>query len=133
MKINFLKLTFSLALIGAAAAAQAQTDTTLKHPGGIASVRNLGNFPQTPEATNNDFTNRFVFCTPECYTNNQAAITADHQYRIQGTGPAKGATAMQSGSRIETRPPRSLLSTDPWVELDHPWDFVNYQADSTSP
>jgi hypothetical protein len=140
MKHNLLKLAFSLALIGAAAAATAQTGTisytTRNAPyGGIASARDIGNFPQneSPEAMANDFTNRVVIPMPESFTNNQAAIAADQQYRVQEEGPARGATALQHGSRIEPRPPTGSLSTDPWVEQDHPWEFDNYLAEATSP
>jgi hypothetical protein len=132
MKMNLL--TLSLALMGVAAAAHAQTATTSNDPsGGIASVRDVGNFPPPPEPVCNDFTNRVVLSTPEYYTNTQAAAVADQQYRVREEGPAKGGTAMQSGPRIEPRPPTTYLNTDPWVELDHPWNFANEQTGSTSP
>jgi len=135
MKINLLKLTFSLALVGVAAAAQAQTSATLPDPnGGAAPVLYLRYYPlpQTPDAAGNDFTNSMVHCTPESYTNNQAAISTDQQFRVREEGPAKGATTQQNGPRIETRPPTTCWSTNPWGDPDYPWAFDNYMTQSTS-
>jgi hypothetical protein len=128
MKTYPLKLTFALALISAAAAAHAQTVANVDNPPlSDAQVQDFRAFlqAQTPDANCNDFTNQVIHCTPETYTNNLAAIVADQQYRVQDGSPARGATALQSGSRIEPRTPTGYLSTAPWAELGDSWYLDN--------
>lgn len=80
--------------------------------------------PSMQDWPDNDFTNKIVVPTVECYTNNQAAIAADQQNRVQQEGViTKGAAALQRGSRIETRPPTTYMNSDPWIQPDHPWDI----------
>jgi hypothetical protein len=87
---------------------------------------------QLQDWQNNDFTNKVVVATPDFYTNNQAAIAADAQYRIQEEGPVKGAEALQHSARIEPHPPTAVLEADPWVQQDHPWD-INTNSPTITP
>jgi hypothetical protein len=80
--------------------------------------------PTTWEWPDNNFTNKIAVPTLTFYTNTQAAVATDQQYRVRQEGTVKkGATALQSGPRIEPRPPTSWLQTDPWVQPDHAWDM----------
>jgi hypothetical protein len=93
---------------------------------GIAAIAQDNSYfqPTQPGPANNDFTNKVVMPTPEYYTNNQAAVSTDQQYRVQQEGVVgKGATALQHGPRIEPRPPTTIMRADPWVQQQHPWDF----------
>lgn len=75
------------------------------------------------EQPNNNFTNKIAVPTVRFYTNTQAAVVHDQKYRVRQEGVAsKGAAALQSGPRIEPRPPTTYLQPDPWVQTDHPWD-----------
>jgi hypothetical protein len=87
---------------------------------------------QVQDWQNNDFTNKIVVATPDFYTNNQAAIAADAQYRVQEEGPVKGAEALQHSARIEPHPPTAILEADPWVQQDHPWD-INTNSPTITP
>ena len=80
--------------------------------------------PTAWEWPNNNFTNKVVVPTVKLYTNTQAAIANAQQYRVsQGAAiGGKGAAALQSGPRIEPRPPAGYVGCDPWVQRDHPWD-----------
>jgi hypothetical protein len=83
---------------------------------------------------NNDFTNKIVVPTPEYYTNNQNANSTIQQYRVQQEGVVtKPAATMQSGPRIERRPPTTILQNDPWVQQQHLWDISPDVEPSTSP
>jgi hypothetical protein len=83
---------------------------------------------------NNDFTNKIVIPTTEYYTNMQAAISADQQYRVQQQGDiTKPAATMQSGPRIEPRPPTTMMQNDPWIQQQHLWDITPDVEPSTSP
>jgi hypothetical protein len=83
---------------------------------------------------NNDFTNKIVLPTPQYYTNNQAANSAIQQYRVQQQGDiTKPAATMQSGPRIERRPPTTIMQNDPWIQQDHLWDITPDVEPSTSP
>jgi hypothetical protein len=83
---------------------------------------------------NNDFTNRIVVPTPEYYTNNQVADSTIQQYRVQQEGVVtKPAATMQSGPRIERRPPTTIMQNDPWVQQQHLWDITPDVEPSTSP
>ena len=76
------------------------------------------------EWPDNNFTNRIVVPTTTIYSNTQAAVAYDQQYRVRQEGVVtKGAAALQSGPRIEPRPPTAYLQTDPWVQPDHAWDM----------
>jgi hypothetical protein len=83
---------------------------------------------------NNDFTNKVVIPTPQYYTNDQSANTAIQQYRVQQQGDiTKPAATMQSGPRIERRPPTTIMQNDPWIQQDHLWDITPDVEPSTSP
>ena len=76
------------------------------------------------EWPNNNFTNKIAVPTVSFYTNTQAAVANDQHYRVRQEGVvAKGAASLQSGPRIEPRPPTAWLQTDPWVQPDHAWDM----------
>ncbi len=94
--------------------------------GGVAAFcqDNSETLPPTAwEWPNNNFTNKVVAPTVKLYTNTQAAVANDQQYRVrQETPTGKGATALQSGPRIEPRAPTTYVQSDPWVQRDHPWD-----------
>jgi hypothetical protein len=95
--------------------------------GGVAALcQDSGEAAWPPTAwewPNNDFTNKVVVPTVKFYTNSQAAVANDQQYRVRQEGVAgKGSTTLQSGPRIEPRPPTTYVQTDPWVQPDHPWD-----------
>ena len=79
--------------------------------------------PTSWEWPNNNFTNKIAVPTVTFYTNTQAAASNDQQYRVREEGGRKGAAALQSGPRIEPRPPTTYLQTDPWVQPDHAWDM----------
>ena len=83
---------------------------------------------------NNDSTNKIVIPTPEYYTNNQTANSTIQQYRVQQEGVVtKPAATMQSGPRIERRPPTTIMQNDPWVQQQHLWDISPDVEPSTSP
>ena len=83
---------------------------------------------------NNDSTNKIVVPTPEYYTNNQTANSTIQQYRVQQEGVVtKPAATMQSGPRIERRPPTTIMQNDPWVQQQHLWDISPDVEPSTSP
>ena len=83
---------------------------------------------------NNDSTNKIVIPTPEYYTNNQTANSTIQQYRVQQEGVVtKPAATMQSGPRIERRPPTTIMQNDPWVQQQHLWDISPAVEPSTSP
>jgi hypothetical protein len=83
---------------------------------------------------NNDFTNKLVAPTPEYYTNNQAAVSAIQQQRVQQEGViTKPSATMQAGPRIERRPPTTIMQNDPWVQQQHLWDISPDVEPSTSP
>jgi hypothetical protein len=83
---------------------------------------------------NNDFTNKVVMPTPEYYTNNQAAISADAQYRVQQEGTViKPGAMMAHSSRIEPHPPTTVMENDPWIQQQHLWDISPDVEPSTSP
>ena len=97
---------------------------------GVAAFGQYNYYGDTPPPSmqdwpNNDFTNKIVVPTVECYTNNQAAIAADQQSRAQQQGGCpKGAVVIHAGgARIETRPPTAYVNSDPWIQPDHPWDI----------
>ncbi|MGH7939559.1 MAG: hypothetical protein ACREFR_00620 [Limisphaerales bacterium] len=80
--------------------------------------------PTVWEWPNNNFTNKVVVPTVKFYTNSQAAVVHERQYRVRQEGStAKGAASLQSGPRIELRPPTGYMQSDPWVQRDHPWDI----------
>lgn len=82
----------------------------------------------------NDFTNKVVVPTVHFYTNNQAAVGLDQQYRVRQEGTtAKGSAALQNGPRIEPRPLTTYIQCDPWVQRDHPWDVNPYMPISETP
>lgn len=96
---------------------------------GIAALGQ--DYSQTPwdttswEWPDNNFTNKIAVPTVTFYTNTQAAVANDQQFRVrQEGGVTKGAAALQSGPRIEPRPPTTYLQTDPWVQQDHAWDII---------
>jgi hypothetical protein len=93
------------------------------------------NWPPTAwEWPDNNFTNKFVVPTVKFYTNTQAAVANDQQYRVRQEGvTAKGSATLQSGPRIEPRPPTTYVQTDPWVQPDHPWDVNPNLPISESP
>lgn len=65
-----------------------------------------------------------IIATADYYTNDQLNVSSIQQSRVREAGPApKGAMAMQSGTRIETRPPTSFAQPDPWIQSQHPWDI----------
>ena len=108
-----------------AAAALFVTATTC----GVATLGLGQDYNEMPWGTswewpNNNFTNKIVVPTITIYTNTQAAAANDQQYRVRQEGVVtKGAAALQSGPRIEPRPPTAYLQTDPWVQPDHAWDM----------
>lgn len=90
--------------------------------------------PTAWEWPGNGFTNNVVVPTVKFYTNAQAAVASDQQYRVrQESTTAKGAAALQSGPRIEPHPPTAYVQSDPWVQRDHPWDVNPYLPISESP
>jgi hypothetical protein len=90
--------------------------------------------PTAWEWPDNDFTNKVVVPTVHFYTNNQAAVGNDQQYRVRQEGTtAKGAAALQNGPRIEPRPLTTYIQSDPWVQRDHPWDVNPYLPISETP
>lgn len=105
--------------------------------GMVAFCQDAGSTQQTQRPTPDIFpglTNQVVTPTPDYFTNSQAAISADQQYRVSQEGAVgKGATALQHGPRIEPRPPSGFLQADPWVQPDHPWDFYTNSPDITPP
>jgi hypothetical protein len=83
---------------------------------------------------NNDSTNKIVIPTPEYYTNDQSAKSAIQQYRVTQQGTiTKPAATMQSGPRIERRPPTTIMQNDPWIQQQHLWDITPDVEPSTSP
>jgi hypothetical protein len=83
---------------------------------------------------NNDSTNKLVVSTPAYYTNSQASATAIQQYRVQQEGViTKPAATMQSGPRIEQRPPTTIMQSDPWIQQQHLWDITPDVEPSNSP
>ena len=106
--------------------------------GGMAALcQDTGETPWPPTAwewPNNDFTNRVAVPTVKFYTNTQAAVANDQQYRVRQEGvTGKGSTALQSGPRIEPRQPTTYVQTDPWVQRDRPWDVNPYLPISETP
>lgn len=106
--------------------------------GGVAALcqdsGDTGWPPTAWEWAGNNFTNNVVVPTVKFYTNTQAAVANDQQYRVRQEGvTAKGSSALQSGPRIEPRPPTTYVQTDPWVQRDHPWDVNPYMPISESP
>jgi hypothetical protein len=106
--------------------------------GGMAAFcQNSGDMGWPPTAwewSGNDFTNNVAVPTVNFYTNTQAAVSNDQQYRVRQEGvPGKGSTALQSGPRIEPRQPTSYVATDPWVQRDRPWDVNPYLPISETP
>ena len=90
--------------------------------------------PTAWEWPNNSFTNKVVVPTVKLYTNTQAAIVNDQQYRVrQDSVPGRGAVGLQRGPRIEPRPPAAYVASDPWVQRDHPWDVNPNMPISESP
>lgn len=82
----------------------------------------------------NGFTNQVAVPTVKLYTNTQAAAANDRRYRVREEGtPTKGAAALQSGPRIEPRPPSAYVQADPWVQRDHPWDVNPFLPINASP
>ncbi|HTV41241.1 MAG TPA: hypothetical protein VMF08_11740 [Candidatus Sulfotelmatobacter sp.] len=96
---------------------------------GIATLVPGQDYSETPwpptswEWPDNNFTNKIAVPTASFYTNTEEAIANDQQYRVREEGGRKGAAALQSGPRIEPRPPTTYLQTDPWVQPDHAWDM----------
>jgi hypothetical protein len=83
---------------------------------------------------NNDSTNKIVIPTPEYYTNDQSAKSVIQQYRVSQQGDVtKPAATMQSGPRIERRPPTTIMQDDPWIQQQHLWDITPDVEPSTSP
>jgi hypothetical protein len=83
---------------------------------------------------NNDFTNKVVVPTPQYYTNDQNAKSAIQQYRVTQQGSiTKPSATMQSGPRIERRPPTTIMQNDPWIQQQHLWDISPDVEPSTSP
>ena len=83
---------------------------------------------------NNDSTNKVVIPTPQYYTNDLNAKSAIQQYRVSQQGDIiKPAATMQSGPRIERRPPTTIMQNDPWIQQQHLWDISPDVEPSTSP
>ena len=101
----------------------------------IASAQDNGTQIGSQDWTgNNDSTNKIVIPTPEYYTNDQNAKCAIQQYRVSQQGDiTKPAATMQSGPRIERRPPTTIMRNDPWIQQDHLWDITPDVEPSTSP
>lgn len=65
-----------------------------------------------------------VVSTVDYYTNNQQTIANIQQSRVSQSGPLpKGASALATSSRTETRPPTAYMTADPWIQSQHPWDI----------
>ena len=90
--------------------------------------------PTAWEWPGNNFTNKVAVPTVDFYAKTQAAVANDQQYRVrQESVTAKGSAGLQSGARIEPRPPTAYVQADPWVQRDHPWDVNPYLPISESP
>jgi hypothetical protein len=105
---------------------------------GTATAQDNGGFPQQIQAQdwsgNNDSTNKMVVPTPEYLTNSQASAIAIQQYRVQQQGDiTKPAATMAHSSRIEQRPPTTVMQNDPWIQQQHLWDITPDVDQSTSP
>jgi hypothetical protein len=65
-----------------------------------------------------------IISTVDYYTNNQQTVANIQQSRVQQSSPmVKGASALATSSRTETRPPTAYMQADPWIQSQHPWDI----------
>lgn len=89
--------------------------------------------PQSPPYNwpNNNFTNRVVVPTVECYTNTEAAVAKDKSFR-RSEGAGKGAAALQTGPRIEPRASSQYMEQDPKAHVNDPWDFKDTNANQNA-